>query len=283
MGYLKISNLYKETDILLFKRCYALEKIDGTSAHISWKDGKLSFYSGGASHEAFVGLFDQEKLKENLRDFEDITIYGEAYGGKVQGMSKRYGTNLKFIVFDIMIHHLWLNVPAAHGIAQNLGFEFVDYEEIPADLEHMDLCRDKDSTQAIRNGMGEGHRREGVVLRPLVELRKNDGERVITKHKREEERETKTPREIGEDKLKILTGAQAIADEWVTDNRLDHVLNKIHDKSISNTGNIIKAMIEDVKLESVGEVVWSKDVEKAISKNTALLFKRFLQRNVREN
>ena len=164
-----------------------------------------------------------------------------------------------------------------------MGLEFVDYEEIPASLEEMDRLRDADSTQAIRNGMGTGHRREGIVLRPLIELRKNNGERIITKHKREEERETKTPREIGEDKLKILTEAQAIADEWVTDNRLNHILNKIHDKSISNTGNIIKAMIEDVKLESVGEVVWSKDVEKAISKNTALLFKRFLQRNVREN
>jgi hypothetical protein len=222
-------------------------------------------------------------LKENLKDFEDITIFGEAYGGKVQGMSKRYGTSLKFIVFDVMIHHLWLNVPAAHGIAQKLGFEFVDYEEIPADLEHMDRCRDKDSTQAIRNGMGEGHRREGVVLRPLVELRKNDGERVITKHKREEERETKTPREIGEDKLKILTEAQSIADEWVTENRLvKHVLPKLSDTSISNMGGIIKAMVEDIRLESSRETVWSKDVEKAIGKNTAILYKRILNRSVRE-
>lgn len=283
MGYLKINNLYRETSILLFKRCYALEKIDGTSAHISWKNGKLSFFAGGASHDNFVSLFNQEKLKEDLQNFEEIVVYGEAYGAKVQGMSKRYGSSLKFIVFDVEINESLLDVLNAHQIAHRLGLEFVDYEEIPASLEEMDRLRDADSTQAIRNGMGTGHRREGIVLRPLIELRKNNGERIITKHKREEERETKTPREIGEDKLKILTEAQAIADEWVTDNRLNHILNKIHDKSISNTGNIIKAMIEDVKLESVGEVVWSKDVEKAISKNTALLFKRFLQRNVREN
>jgi hypothetical protein len=30
MGYLHIDNLYKSQDILLFKRCYALEKIHGT-------------------------------------------------------------------------------------------------------------------------------------------------------------------------------------------------------------------------------------------------------------
>jgi hypothetical protein len=121
------------------------------------------------------------------------------------------------------------------------------------------------------------------VLRPLVELRKNDGERVITKHKREEERETKTPREIGEDKLKILTEAQSIADEWVTENRLvKHVLPKLSDTSISNMGGIIKAMVEDIRLESSRETVWSKDVEKAIGKNTAILYKRILNRSVRE-
>ena len=36
---------------------------------------------------------------------------------------------------------------------------------------------------------------------------------------------------------------------------------------------VIKAMIEDVKLESEGEVVWSKAVEKAIGKETVSLYK----------
>lgn len=38
MGYMHIDNLYKNQDMLIFRECYALEKIHGTSAHVSWKD-----------------------------------------------------------------------------------------------------------------------------------------------------------------------------------------------------------------------------------------------------
>src|SRR5690348_10996218 len=37
MGYLHIGNLYKTQDLLLFRECYALEKVHGTSAHITCK------------------------------------------------------------------------------------------------------------------------------------------------------------------------------------------------------------------------------------------------------
>ena len=47
MGYAHIDNLYKEQTILMFRECYALEKIHGTSAHISWKGKQLWLSSGG--------------------------------------------------------------------------------------------------------------------------------------------------------------------------------------------------------------------------------------------
>jgi hypothetical protein len=62
MGYAHISNLYKSQTILLFRECYAMEKIHGTSTQISWKEGKLTFFAGGASHQAFTDLFDAVEL-----------------------------------------------------------------------------------------------------------------------------------------------------------------------------------------------------------------------------
>ena len=58
-----IDNLYKDQRILLFKECYALEKIHGTSAHISYSAEKktLTFFTGG-NHNIFISLFDSEKL-----------------------------------------------------------------------------------------------------------------------------------------------------------------------------------------------------------------------------
>ena len=85
MGYMHIDNLYKNQNILMFKECYALEKIHGTSAHVAWSEGRLRFFSGGEKHDNFVNLFDIEVLTKTCTErFGDRTVifYGEAYGGK---------------------------------------------------------------------------------------------------------------------------------------------------------------------------------------------------------
>ena len=112
MSYMKISNLYKNKDILYFKQAIALEKAHGTSANCSFKEDKLHFFSGGAKHDQFVAVFNQEELlnkfRENAKEHPDIlnlTIYGEALGGKMQGMSHTYGPNLSFISFEVKINN----------------------------------------------------------------------------------------------------------------------------------------------------------------------------------
>lgn len=123
MGYSHIDNLYKDQTILMFKECYALEKIHSTSAHISWnvKDKKVKFFSGGESHVKFVSLFDVEFLQktfsENFID-SNVTIYG----GKQQGMSNTYGKELKFIGFEVQVDEYWLNVPKAENICKNIEY-----------------------------------------------------------------------------------------------------------------------------------------------------------------
>jgi hypothetical protein len=275
---LSIKNLYKSTEILLFKEVYAMEKIHGTSSHIQWKDNKVIFFSGGEKHDRFVELFDESFLEEKFKELfgeMNVTIFGEAYGGKQQGMSHTYGKELKFIAFDVKVGDNWLDVPNAEDVTKKFNLEFVHYEKIPAQLFHIDRERDTESIQAIRNGCGKGKLREGIVLRPLIELRKNNGDRIIVKHKRDEFMETKTPREVDPEKLKLLKDAEEISNEWVTANRLEHVLDKIGNPTdISETGKVIKAMIEDVTREAEGEIVESKLALQSIGKRTAQLFKQ---------
>ena len=276
MGYYSIDNLYKNQDIFLFKECYAMEKIHGTSAHIGIKDGRINLFSGGVQGEIFAQLFDIDKLlAELLVITPDITIYGEAYGGKCQGMSKVYGKELKFVAFEVRIGYNWLNVPAAEDIVKGVGLEFVDYVRIPVEIDpYLDAERLRDSSQAIRNGMGEGHLREGIVCRPLIEVTKNNGARVIVKYKNEEFQETKKKREIGKDKLKILTKAEDIAAEWATEMRLTHILGNYSEiPSIEHTGEVIKLMLADIEKESIGEIEWNHEARKAIGKVTAAMFK----------
>lgn len=272
----------------MFKECYALEKIHGTSAHITWKQNpsnpdqrQLVFFSGGTKYDLFVSLFDKAKLTEEFAAIcppdKDMTVYGESYGGKEQGMSETYGKVAKFIAFDVQIGDCWLDVPKAEGIVKALGLEFVHYKRVTTDLAALDAERDADSEQAIRNGVGPGKKREGVVLRPLIELTKNNGARIICKHKRDEFRETKTPRPVVDPaKMQVLADAEAVANEWITPMRLEHVLDKLPGHCIERMRDIIAAMIEDVLREGKGEIVESEAVKKAIGKKAAVAYKEYL-------
>ena len=283
MAYRHTENLYANRTILNETEVYATEKIHGTSAHISFDGNELKFFSGGVEHEPFVALFDRDFLVSTFKLLnlgKKVTVYGEAYGGKCQKMSDVYGPDLRFVAFEVCVDDEWFNVPDAHTVATALCLEFVDYVRIPCTLSAIDAERDRESVQAIRNGMGPGKQREGVVLRPITEKVDHRGNRIIAKHKSANFRETKSPRVINESKLELQENAQKIADEWVVPNRLDHVLQHLQllgaQLDMTHTRAIINEIIEDVKRESVGEVVWSKEVEQAIGRATAILYKRLI-------
>jgi hypothetical protein len=286
MGYMHIENLYKSQLILLFKEAYALEKIHGTSTHIGWKfqSKDVRYSSGGESNVSFAALFDKNALTQMFAEMfpdQDVTIYGEAYGGKQQGMSHTYGKELKFIGFDVQVGDVWLNVPNAEDVCSKFGLDFVFYRKIRTTLRTLTRERDNDSVQAVRNGMGK-HPREGIVLRPLQEMRANNGDRVICKYKPDEQMETKTPREVNAEQLKVLADAKAIAEEWVTNLRLEHILQKFPaNTSMEAMGDIIKAMIEDVYREGSTEIVQSKEATKAIGTKTVTLFKQKLNSTIK--
>lgn len=283
MSYLHIENLYRESaqTILLFRECYAMEKIHGTSAHVAWKDGKVSFSSGGEKHEKFAALFNTDYLSERFKALgsDSVVVFGEAYGGKCQGMSATYGKELKFIVFEVKIGDTWLNVPNADDVAHKLGLEFVHYRRVSTDLADLDAERDAPSEQAKRNGVLEPCIREGIVIRPLAEFRDNRGDRVIAKHKRAEFAERKTVPNVDPAKREIMEKADAIAMEFVTDTRMAHVLDKLGNPTdMAATGEVIKAMVEDVMREASGEIVDSKEVRKAVGSTAAKMFKALVTR-----
>jgi len=290
-----IENLYRPQAqvILLFKECYALEKIHGTAAGILFTPltNTISFQSGGEKHERFVALFDQEKLIQAFKELgvsndRTVKVYGECYGASQQGMSHTYGKDLRFIVFDVRIGDCWLDVPNAEDVAKKLGLEFVYYEKCPTDLASLDAQRDKPSVQAVRNFVsntvdymaGRGPKREGVVLRPMVEMTDNRGNRVMCKHKGDAFKETATPRPVVDpSKMQAMADANAVAEEWVTLQRLSHVLDKLPEHGMEKMREIIAAMQEDVKREGSGEIVWSDAVAKAIGKKTVDMYKAYLK------
>lgn len=281
MGYRHIENLYKDQTIMCFKECYALEKVHGTSAHVAWKDGKVHLFSGGAKHETFAALFDLSTLQEKFSAtrMESFTVYGEAYGGSMQGMKGTYGDKLKFIAFEVLIGEAWLSVPRALEFASKMGFDFVPFTKIPATIEAIDKARSAPSRLAVLNGLGEGKLSEGVVLRPLEEFRDHRGNRILAKHKNEEfsERSSKRDTTVGPEKQEILSKAEAIAFEFVTPMRMEHVKDRLkatlqRDLFAHDTPAVIAAMTEDVLREGRGELIESREARKAIGSAAAKLF-----------
>ena len=321
MGYRKIPNLYRPeiADILEEPKLYAMEKIHGTSAHIKYHaDGTLTFSAGGANHQQFVDLFDQPRLLEAFRELAEAsqaarlqvpvkswTVFGEAYGSKINAQAWRYGKKLRFVAFDVLItgagaanvetdpsdentlifttgapnSEYWFTVPAAHDfVTELLGLEFVHYEVVSSKLADLDAARDKPSTQAKRNGIEGGQPTEGVVLRPLTEKPARHFDRMMAKHKRKEERETKTDFQPG-DKVAVYEAAQAIAQEWVTEERLNHVIQKVclaDAPSVKDFAKIVTGMVDDVITEGGEMLVDTPEARKAIGAKASKLFKKRL-------
>lgn len=302
MGYLKIKNLYQDQSVLNFKEVYAMEKVHGTSAHIRWsKRSGIEFFAGGIPYDEFCSMIDERfsiaGLEAALNDWgseqlwDTVKIFGEAYGGKCQKMGRVYGP-LNFIAFEVRIDKAWLAVHQAEQICKDLGLPFVPYERGPAELDWLNEQRNRPSRVAALNGMGDNHDSEGIVIRPLEEYTKNNGNRIIAKYKREKFRETKTPREVSPEKLKRLEDARAVAEEWVTGQRLLHVIDSLKAQNkfvgdMNDVPNVIGEMTKDIRIESgVGtdqeEIAWSKEVQKAIGSKTAELFKKQVSRITKE-
>lgn len=278
----------------------AMEKIHGTSTHIAYslKDKKLICHSGGERNSEFIKIFDLSYIETCLNelvvanDWKSIKIHGECYAGKQQQMSATYGNVLKFIVFDVKINNeYFLPLAEAVKITEQLKLEFVPYNIGPCTPEWIESQANMPSVQAQINGCGDDKLREGVVIKPLDEKPMSDGTRAIFKHKNAHFWETKVPGRltVGQgqsddkqlnNKLTNFKFYEEIADNWVTEMRGHHVIDKMmHIRSDDNKVLVIKdikefieAMVADVKKESIGEIEWDDTLEGFMRKKAGKLF-----------
>lgn len=292
MGYLHIDNLSRDPSILrFFRQVYALEKVHGTSAHLRFESDTIHFFSGGEKRETFVSIFDQADLGRRFAEIfhtppTKVVVYGEAYGGKMQGMSGTYGTKARFIAFDVAINDKWLQVEHAKRLTESLGLEFVPFNLVDCTPEALNAERDIPSRIGVINAQRDGvtdyvpKPAEGIVVRPVIELDYPNGSRIIAKHKRSDfsERKSKADTNLNPDKALALANAEAVAAEFVTEMRLSHVVDKLkgtvgRELTFADIPEVIDAMMEDVLREGAGEVENTKPNRKAIGNATAKMLK----------
>lgn len=162
------------------------EKIDGTNIRINW-NGVIKRI-GGRTDNAQIPTFLYDKLttmfpdgilSEVLGDREqDVTLYGEGYGAKIQKGGGNYiPDGVSFILFDVKIGDWWLMRKDVEEIASRLSIDVVPIigEGTLAKAEGI-------VANGYKSHVGT-QQAEGFVLRPRVELKGRNGQRIITKMK----------------------------------------------------------------------------------------------------
>ena len=164
------------------------EKIDGTNISIVWDGHKVEFH--GRTERAQIPSHLVNKLNEmfggetNEEMFEQIfgdtpmILYGEGYGYKIQN-GGAYRDDVSFILFDIYqpTNGIWLKREAVEDIAKQFNIDVVPII-IRGTID--------DAVRLVKaNPMSTigSAKMEGVVGRPIVELKDRLGKRVIIKVK----------------------------------------------------------------------------------------------------
>lgn len=162
------------------------EKIDGTNIQIRW-DGHKVWY-GGRTERASIpshlmnklielfGSNDTEQLFEQKFGETEVILYGEGYGAKIQ-RGGSYRKDVSFILFDVLIGNIWLKRESVEDIARAFGIDVVPIVLIGTLQDAVDFVKTHPKSTIGTANM------EGVVGRPMVELKDRTGKRVIVKVK----------------------------------------------------------------------------------------------------
>lgn len=159
------------------------EKVDGTNVRIIF-NGKTFEFRGKTDkadfHKPLLEKLSRKMLPQTsfFRDdfSEGVCLYGEGYGPKIQKGGK-YRGDQDFVLFDIKVGSWWLKREDVEFIGKECGLDVVPI------VGHGKLY---DAIQLTKNGMKStwgDFTMEGLICKPIVELKSRNGHRIITKIK----------------------------------------------------------------------------------------------------
>lgn len=163
------------------------EKVDGTnirigsipsSYEISW-----DIQIGGRTENAMIPAKLLEWIRHNmnlrhesLQQDAPVILFGEGYGPGIQS-GGLYSGEQKFVLFDVKVGDWWLKRDAVEDVANDVGVEYAPL--IGRGTLH-------DAIDMVKSGLKSewgNFEAEGIVARPAVQMFNRKGERIITKIK----------------------------------------------------------------------------------------------------
>ena len=168
------------------------EKIDGTNISVEWDGHTVSFH--GRTERAQIPKHlleylektflttESEELFEQTYGDKNVILYGEGYGAKIQN-GGNYRSDVSFILFDVLIGDNWQEREWVEKTAKMFGIDVVPVVLVGSLEEGIDYVMEHHPS-TIGTAM-----MEGIVGRPMVEMRDRLGKRIIVKIKWEDFKE----------------------------------------------------------------------------------------------
>mgnify|MGYP002541849300 FL=1 len=186
-----ILNNYRNPTIAYLKDNMWLftEKVDRTNIRVHWDGHKVEF--GGRTDKAQIPgpllsrlneMFmttEAEELFEQTWGDKEVILFGEGYGPKIQNGGE-YRSDVSFILFDVLVGDNYQEREWVEKTAQMFNIDVVPIVLTGTIQDGIDYVM-----KHPRSTMGTAMM-EGVVGRPMIELRDRRGERVIIKIKWED-------------------------------------------------------------------------------------------------
>ena len=160
------------------------EKIDGTNISVEWDGHAVSFH--GRTERAQIPKHlleylektflttEAEELFEQTYGDKNVILYGEGYGAKIQN-GGNYRSDVSFILFDVLIGDNWQEREWVEKTAKMFGIDVVPVVFVGSLEEGIDYVMEHHPS-TIGTAM-----MEGIVGRPMVEMRDRLGKRILVK------------------------------------------------------------------------------------------------------
>lgn len=185
-----VEGLYRNTTVeyLANNIWMCTEKIDGTNIGVVW-DGHTVHFQGRTERaqlpsklvtyltDTFSSNAAQELFEQKFGEMS-VILFGEGYGAGIQN-GGLYREDQTFILFDVYLieQDLWLKRDAIEDIAQCFNIEAVPVIMVGTLPEAVEFVKTRPSS-TIGNA-----KMEGLVCKPLEEVRDRMGNRVVVKIK----------------------------------------------------------------------------------------------------
>ncbi|MBI4208853.1 MAG: hypothetical protein HY538_04020 [Deltaproteobacteria bacterium] len=308
--YPHIENLEEVPKIFELPEVIVTEKIHGSAMRIGWLDGVLRL--GGRKLEftdlrpdtkeglGFISWVFDVGLDRSMKEAftgEDVILFGEWHGSGTpkKGWPQvqkgiRYLKGNDFRIFDVKVQGRYVPQDQIGSWGAKVGLKTMPvlYRGKP-DQKVFDSFIDSMSRLGEENGIIDPENTmEGVVIRPPEPMWDEQGNFIIAKYKigkwAERASQQRHPFQPRKEKA-VLPGAPEFAIEFVTETRLEHVLDQLREASIpielKAMGEVMKRMGQDIKREGASalekaQLEW-KDVSSHITQKTKSIFMKHLE------